>query len=58
MVRGEAWMPTTVTWDEVVALLAREAQLVDALPAEEYAASHLPEAINIPISTSPYQHPH
>lgn len=42
-------MPAAVTRDEVAALLARGAQLVDALPAEAHAASHLPGAINIPI---------
>lgn len=42
-------MPKGVMRDELRALLARGAQLVDALPAEEYAESHLPGAINIPI---------
>lgn len=42
-------MPTTISREQTRALLARGAQLVDALPPEEYAASHLPGAINIPI---------
>jgi rhodanese-related sulfurtransferase len=40
-------MPTTITRDEVGALMARGAQLVDVLTAEEYAEEHLPGAINI-----------
>jgi rhodanese-related sulfurtransferase len=42
-------MPTAITRDEVRALLARGAQLVDVLPAEEYAEQHLPAAISIPL---------
>ncbi len=44
-------MPRAITRDEVRALLARGAQLVDVLPAEEYAEEHLLGAINIPIKT-------
>jgi rhodanese-related sulfurtransferase len=44
-------MPTTITRDEVRALLAGGAQLVDVLAAEEYADEHLPRAINIPLKT-------
>ena len=40
-------MPTAITRDEVRALLARGAQLVDVLTAEEYAEEHVPGAINI-----------
>ncbi len=42
-------MPTAITRDEVRALLARGAQLVDVLPAEEYAEQHVPGAISIPL---------
>jgi rhodanese-related sulfurtransferase len=42
-------MLRTITRDEVRALLLREAQLVDVLPAEEYAEEHLPGAISIPL---------
>ncbi len=44
-------MPTAITRDDVRALLARGAQLVDVLSAEEYADEHLPGAINIHIKT-------
>jgi rhodanese-related sulfurtransferase len=30
-------------------MLAEGAQLVDVLPAEEYANEHLPSAVNIPL---------
>ncbi len=43
-------MPTDITRDEVRALVARGAQLVDVLSAEEYAEEHLPGAINIPLN--------
>lgn len=42
-------MPKDITRDELQGLLRREAQLVDVLPAEEYAESHLPGAISIPL---------
>lgn len=42
-------MPTPISRDEVRRLLAKEAQLVDVLPAEEYHDLHLPGAINIPL---------
>jgi rhodanese-related sulfurtransferase len=44
-------MPTAITRDEVRALVARGAQLVDVMSAEEYAEDHLPGAINIFIKT-------
>ena len=44
-------MPTAITRDEVRALQARGAQLVDVMSAEEYAEDHLPGAINIFIKT-------
>ena len=47
--RGGDDMPTAITRDEVRALLARGAQLVDVLPAEEYAEQHVPGAISIPL---------
>ena len=40
-------MPTAITRDDVRALLARGAQLVDVLTAKEYAEEHVPGAINI-----------
>ena len=42
-------MPTPVTRTEVIDLLAQGAQLVDVLPAAEYADEHLTGAISIPL---------
>jgi len=42
-------MPDSVARKEVRRLLGEGAQLVDVLPSEEYAESHLPGAINIPL---------
>ncbi len=43
-------MPTGIDRDEVQRLLAGEdAQLVDVLPAKEYAEEHLAGAVNIPL---------
>ncbi|HEX8036637.1 MAG TPA: rhodanese-like domain-containing protein [Ktedonobacterales bacterium] len=44
-------MPTTITRDEVRALLARGAQLVDVMSPEHYAEEHLAGAINRFIKT-------
>lgn len=42
-------MPRDISRDELQGLLGRGAQLVDVLPAEEYADSHLAAAISIPL---------
>lgn len=42
-------MPTVIDRKAVQRLLAEGAQLVDVLPPEEYAAEHIPGAINIPL---------
>jgi rhodanese-related sulfurtransferase len=42
-------VPTAIFRDEVHALLAEGAQLVDVLLREEYKDEHLPGAINIPL---------
>jgi rhodanese-related sulfurtransferase len=42
-------VPTAIFRDEVRALLAEGAQLVDVLLREEYKDEHLPRAINIPL---------
>lgn len=42
-------MPGEVTRDQVQELLTRGGQLVDMLPADEYAEQHLAGAINIPL---------
>ncbi len=45
-------MPTPIDRQELQRLLAHEhAQLVEVLPAEEFAEEHLPGAINIPLKT-------
>jgi rhodanese-related sulfurtransferase len=43
-------MPTSIDRHELQRLVAeQEAQLVEVLPADEYADEHLPGAINIPL---------
>ncbi|MBA3690795.1 MAG: rhodanese-like domain-containing protein [Actinobacteria bacterium] len=42
-------MPTTIGRDEVRRLVDLGAQLVEVLPAEEYAEEHLAGAVNIPL---------
>ena len=42
-------MPKTIDSHEVQRLLGEGAQLVEVLPAAEYAESHLPGALNIPL---------
>ncbi len=42
-------MPTEIDRRGVQQLLSRGAQLVDVLPAEEYAAEHIAGAVNIPL---------
>jgi rhodanese-related sulfurtransferase len=44
-------LPTIANRHDVQRLLAQDAQLVEALPPEEYEAQHLPGAINIPLKT-------
>ena len=46
-------MPTDVQRDEVRRLLAAGAQLVDVLPAEEYAAEHIAGAVASVLSAHP-----
>jgi rhodanese-related sulfurtransferase len=40
---------TSIDLAQLKGLLADGAQLVEVLPAEEYAEEHLPGAINIPL---------
>jgi rhodanese-related sulfurtransferase len=40
---------TRVEYPELQALIDAGAQLVEVLPAEEYAEEHLPGAVNIPL---------
>jgi rhodanese-related sulfurtransferase len=42
-------MPKDIDRDEAQRLIARGAQLVEVLPAEEYGQAHLPGAVNIPL---------
>ena len=42
-------MPTTIDWRATRRLIAAGAQLVEVLPAEEYAEAHLQGALNIPL---------
>ncbi len=42
-------MPTEIDRRRVQELLATGAQLVDVLPAEEYAAEHIAGAVSIPL---------
>jgi len=43
-------MPTPIDRHELQRLLAEEqGQLIEVLPADEYADEHLPGAINIPL---------
>ncbi len=42
-------MPKRIDRDRVQKLLEEGAQLVDVLPAKEYAEDHLPGAINLPL---------
>lgn len=42
-------MPTDIGREEVRRLVDQGAQLVEVLPAEEYAQEHLPGAINLPL---------
>jgi len=43
-------MASEIGLDRLHELLAAGAQLVEVLPAEDYAKAHLPGAINIPLA--------
>ena len=43
-------MPKIIDRRQVRALIARGAQLVEVLPAEEFAEEHVASAINIPLN--------
>ena len=42
-------MPTEIDRTDVQRMLADGAQLIDVLPADEYAAEHLAGAVSIPL---------
>lgn len=44
-------MPTFIYRREVQRLMAAGAQVVEALPSEDYDDEHLPGAINLPLKT-------
>ena len=44
-------MPTDIELEEVRSLVAKGAQLIEALPAGEYEEEHVPGAINIPFTS-------
>jgi rhodanese-related sulfurtransferase len=44
-------MPTSIDRDQVQRLVAEGAQLVDVLPRDEHAESHIPGAVNLPLAT-------
>lgn len=44
-------MPTFIDRQEVQRLVSHGAQLVEALPRDEYDDEHLPGAISIPLKT-------
>jgi len=44
-------MATDIGLERLRQLLAEEAQLVEVLPAEDYAKAHLPGAVNLPLAT-------
>jgi rhodanese-related sulfurtransferase len=44
-------MPTDIHRNDVRQLVEGGAQLLEVLPAEEYAEDHLPGAVNIPLKT-------
>jgi rhodanese-related sulfurtransferase len=44
-------MPVTVDRDEVVAMVASGAQLVEVLPRDEYDEEHLPDALHLPLKS-------
>jgi rhodanese-related sulfurtransferase len=41
--------PEQIAFARLIALLESGAQLVDVLPAREFAADHLPGALNVPL---------
>jgi len=42
-------MPAEIGRDDVKRLVLRGAQLVEVLPADEFAEDHIPGAINLPL---------
>ena len=42
-------MATGIILDELIELIDRGAQIVEVLPADDYAPAHLPGAVNLPL---------
>ena len=42
-------MPTNIIREQLLELIRQDAQLVEVLPADEYADEHLPDAVSIPL---------
>ncbi len=42
-------MPTAIDFEQLEPLLADGAQLVEALPEQEFEEGHLPGAVNLPL---------
>lgn len=49
-------MATEIDLNELRALLARGAQLVEVLPEKEYRQAHLPDAISLPLGKLKGEH--
>lgn len=43
-------MTTSIATDELRRLLDQGAQLLDVMPAKEFAEDHLPGAVNVPLT--------
>jgi rhodanese-related sulfurtransferase len=44
-------MPKDIGLEEMRRLIDEGAQVVEVLPAREYAEEHLPDAVNVPLKT-------
>jgi len=42
-------MATEIWLDQLLELIDRDAQVVEVLPADDYAPVHLPGAVNLPL---------
>jgi hypothetical protein len=52
--RRKAHLRESIALAQLKGLLADGVQLVDVLPPEEYAAEHLPGAVNVPLKRKPH----
>jgi phage shock protein E len=49
-------MSTPISLERLQALIDRGAQVVEVLPADDYAPAHLPGALNLPLRELDEQH--